>query len=270
MRGPVCFLSDYGLDDEFVGVVHRVIAAAAPGVAVLDITHGVPAHDVRAGALTLWRALPWLVPCVVLGVVDPGVGTARRAVVVEVAGAGALLVGPDNGLLLPAALALGPVTTAVELEPPERLSRGATFDGRDLFAPAAARLAAGAEPGSLGRSVDPASLDGDALSEPERLAGGALACEVLWVDRFGNAQLNARPSDAERLGDTIEVALGDARVRARRAGAYADLGPGQFGLVHDSYGMLALSLDREPAASHLGLRPGDRVVLTRGGRPSRG
>ncbi|MGH9114887.1 MAG: SAM hydrolase/SAM-dependent halogenase family protein [Acidimicrobiales bacterium] len=270
MRGPVCFLSDYGLDDEFVGVVHRVIAATAPGVTVLDISHGVPAHDVRAGALTLWRVLPWLVPCVVLGVVDPGVGTARRAVAVEMAGAGALLVGPDNGLLVPAALALGPVTAAVELERPACPSHGAAFDGRDLFAPAAARLAAGAEPASLGHSIDPASLVGGPLPQPESLAGGALVCEVLWVDRFGNAQLNARPADVGRLGDQIEVTAGGSTVPARPAGAFADLGPGELGLIHDSYGMLALSLDREPAAARLGLGPGDRVLLTQGGGPARG
>ena len=116
-RGPVTFLSDYGLEDEFVGIVHRVIAQLAPGVTVIDLTHQVPAHDVRAGALTLWRAAPWLAPGVILGVVDPGVGTSRRAVVIEVAGAGAVLVGPDNGLLLPAATSLGRLTAAVIAAP---------------------------------------------------------------------------------------------------------------------------------------------------------
>ena len=161
----IAFLSDFGTTDEFVGVVHAVLATHAPAADRIDLTHQIPAHDIRAGALTLWRAAPWLVPGVILGVVDPGVGTERRAVAIEVAGgvagahpsgahsgdqtAGAhpapsptVLVGPDNGLLLPAAHLLGPITAAVEL-PPNPDAPGATFAGRDVFAPADGRAAAG-------------------------------------------------------------------------------------------------------------------------------
>jgi S-adenosyl-L-methionine hydrolase (adenosine-forming) len=241
--------------------VHRVITAHAPGVPIVDVTHQIPAHDVRAGALTLWRAAPWLVPGVILAVVDPGVGTARRGVAVEVASAGAVLVGPDNGLLLPAALALGPISAAVALRdpgPPE--ASGATFAGRDLFAPVSAALATGADLHRLGTPVDPAGLVGEPIPTPAVEAGGRLRTQVLWVDRFGNAQLNARSADAAHLGPEVGVAVGPRAWTARRAAAYGDLGGG-VGLVIDSYGLLSISCDRASAADVLGLRPGDEVWL---------
>jgi S-adenosylmethionine hydrolase len=264
--GPISFLSDYGLEDEFVGVVHRVIAAHAPGVQVIDVTHQVPAQDVRAGALTLWRAAPWLVPGVILAVVDPGVGTTRRAVAVEVAGAGAALVGPDNGLLLPAATSLGPITAAVQLVPVSlgATRRGATFAGRDLFAPAAACLAAGAKVASLGSAIDPASLASEPIAAPEPTPDGGLHCQVLWVDRFGNAQLNAGPADADYLGPfvSVRVRATSRPVPARRVAAYAELDPAEVGLVNDSYGLLALACRDASAASRLELQTGDPVWLS--------
>jgi S-adenosylmethionine hydrolase len=262
----VSFLSDYGLEDEFVGVVHRVIVAHAPQVAVVDLTHGIARHDIRAGALTLWRTAPWLVPGVILAVVDPGVGTARRAVALEVASAGALLVGPDNGLLLPAATSLGTLSAAVELHPrPIPTGRGATFAGRDLFAPAAARLAAGARLHSIGQPIDPASLAGEPIPGPQPNADGRLRCEVLWIDRFGNAQLNARPSDldpvAAAFGPVVTLTAGHHRGPARRASTYAELGPGEVGLVTDSYGLLSVSCRGASAAVRLGLDTNSPVWL---------
>ena len=274
-RGPVSFLSDYGLEDEFVGIVHRVIAARAPGVPVIDITHQVPVHDVRAGALTLWRAAPWLAPGVILAVVDPGVGTARRAVAVEVASAGAVLVGPDNGLLFPAASCLGPVTTAVELSSPapgRTGSRpavahrpGATFAGRDLFAPASAALAQGCDLERLGRRIDPDGLSATAVPEPRIGPDGAVRAEVLWVDRFGNVQLNAGPSDAGHLGTVVDLRVGSDTWAARRAEAYAELGAAEVGLVTDSYGLLSVSCRDASAAARTGLAVGDEVWLLRTG-----
>jgi S-adenosylmethionine hydrolase len=262
---PISFLSDYGLEDEFVGVVHRVIAAHAPGATVIDVTHQVPAHDIRAGALTLWRAAAWLAPGVILAVVDPGVGTTRRAVAIEVADAGALLVGPDNGLLLPAATSLGPLTAAVELRPPEGLTSagpGATFAGRDLFARAAARLAAGADINSLGLPVDPASLAGEPIPVPQLTCDGGLRGEVLWIDRFGNAQLNVRPDDINPAGSIVTLVAGHHHGAARRADTYAELDPGEVGLVTDSYGLLSISCREASAAARLGLHTGDRVWLS--------
>jgi S-adenosyl-L-methionine hydrolase (adenosine-forming) len=244
-------------------VVHRVIAAHAPGVTVIDITHQIPAHDPRAGALTLWRAAPWLVPGVILAVVDPGVGTVRRAVALEVASAAAALIGPDNGLLLPAATSLGSITTAVELAFPGTAAagRGATFAGRDLFAPAAAALAAGADLRRLGSVIDPAGLAGEPVPAPEPGPGGGLQAQVLWVDHFGNAQLNAGPADADHLGPLLALTASGYSGPVRRVAAYADLDPSEVGLVNDSYGLLAIACRDASAASRLGLRAGDPVWL---------
>jgi S-adenosylmethionine hydrolase len=249
------------LEDEFVGVVHRVIAGIAPGVPVADISHHVPPHDVRFGALTLWRTAPWLAPGVVLAVVDPGVGTKRRAVAIAVSPADVVLVGPDNGLLLPAALRLGPITAAVELEQTQT-GRGATFAGRDLFAPAAARLAVGADLHELGAAIDPQTLRGEPVPVPERRPDGSLRAEVLWIDRFGNVQLNLNPRDAGPLGPVLDVRT-DAHTRpARLVEAYADLQVDELGLVHDSYDLLSISLYAASAAALTGVRPGDPVWLS--------
>jgi S-adenosyl-L-methionine hydrolase (adenosine-forming) len=258
-RGPVTFLSDYGLQDEFVGIVHRVIAQQAPGVTVIDLTHQVPAHDVRAGALTLWRAAPWLAPGVILAVVDPGVGTSRRAVVIEVAGAGAVLVGPDNGLLLPAATSLGRLTGAVALPPCQK--GGATFAGRDVFAPAAAELAQGADIANLGPPIDPGSLLGTPVPEPQTGPDGSLQAEVLWVDRFGNAQLNVRPADADHLGRLVELHVGSRARPARRVASFGDLEPDEMGLVTDSYGLLAVTYRGASAAARAGLEARQEVRI---------
>jgi S-adenosylmethionine hydrolase len=250
-------------------VIHRVIAAHAPGVAVIDVTHQIPAHDVHSGALTLWRAAPWLVPGVILAVVDPGVGSARRGVAIEIAGAGAVLVGPDNGLLLPAATSLGPLSAAVQLSPapaPAPPGRGVTFAGRDLFAPAAARLAAGAPMHSLGQPIhpDPAGFVAAPIPAPQPTPDGGVEARVLWVDHFGNAQLNVRPPEADHLGPVVTVVAGHHQVTARRARSYAELEAREVGLVTDSYGLLAISCRGAPAAARLGLQAGDPVWLQPG------
>jgi S-adenosylmethionine hydrolase len=265
LTAVISFLSDYGLEDEFVGVVHRVIAGSAPGVAVVDITHQIPPHDVRTGALVLWRCAPWLVPGVILAVVDPGVGTDRAAVAVTVGEAGATLVGPDNGLLPAAARSLGAITSAVDLAH-HPTGRGATFAGRELFAPAAARIAGGADPRTLGASRDPATLQPSPvpvlLESPS--ADPALA-EVLWVDRFGNAQINISAHDPTWRHDSIDLCAATGQWRARWAHTYADLQPGEIGLVHDSYDLLSVSLNGSSAAALTGLRAGDPVSLSRRG-----
>src|SRR3954469_18610438 len=179
----VSFLSDYGLVDEFVGVVKSVIRSIAPPVRVIDITHQVPAHDVRAGSLTLVRAVQYLAPGVVLAVVDPGVGTERRAVAVEVGEAEAVFVGPDNGLLAPAVSMVGGATRAVSLTNAEYHlpAPGPTFAGRDVFAPVAGHLCNGVDLSELGDEVDPVTLLPGVLPVP-KLEDGVLHAEVLWVD----------------------------------------------------------------------------------------
>ncbi|HEY1634190.1 MAG TPA: SAM-dependent chlorinase/fluorinase [Acidimicrobiales bacterium] len=263
-RDTISFLSDYGTDDEFVGVVKSVLRQLAGQVVVIDLTHQVAPHDVRAGALTLQRAVPFLAPGVVLAVVDPGVGTSRRAVALEVGPDPRwALVGPDNGLLVPAFEALGGPGRAVSLHNRRcHPGAGATFDGRDLFAPAAAQLCAGADLGDLGPEIDPASLVPGPRPAPFRQGTGVVT-EVLWIDRFGNAQLAARPADLVDVGDPVRLILASGEGVARRVSAFADLGPGEVGLVVDSWGMIAVVLDRRSAAGELGLVAGDRVVLER-------
>jgi len=266
--GSVFVLTDYGLADEFAGVVRAAVLRHAPGVPIIDLTHGVTPFDVRAGALALVRAVPHLGPGVVLAVVDPGVGTTRRGVAVSVpSSAGCTgpqhLVGPDNGLLPWAADALGGVERAVSLPPSASSTAGlgATFDGRDVFAPAAARLWQGTPLEELGDGLDPRTLV--RLTPPLcSSVRGALEAEVQWVDRFGNVQLAARSDDAiaAALGDDLEI-VADSTHRARRVRAFAALGPGALGVVVDANGHLALVCDRRSAATVLRVQPGDVVTL---------
>ena len=273
----VTFLTDYGLDDEFVGVVKSVIRELAPHVTVVDLTHGIRPFDVRGGALALARAIPYVPEGVVLGVVDPGVGTARRAVAIEVADGAGILVGPDNGLLAPAAAIAGGAQRAVELTNPDYqlAAPGATFAGRDVFAPAAAHLCNGVELEALGPAVETAMLTPGMIPLP-REDGQGIHAEVLWVDRFGNCELNVGPDDLGSGVDAPDVwtlRIGDERRVARTVGAYAELGTGVVGFVLDSHGMYTVALDQQSAAAELGLAAGDQVViapLDEAARPQQG
>jgi S-adenosyl-L-methionine hydrolase (adenosine-forming) len=268
----ISFLSDYGVRDEFVGVVKAVVRDLAPHVMVIDLTHEVPAFDVRAGALTLARCVSYVPEGVVLAVVDPGVATDRRAVAIEVADGAGVFVGPDNGLLAPAVALAGGATRAVELtsELHRLAAPGATFAGRDVFAPAAAHLCNGVDLTELGPEVDPHLLVPATIPLP-RDDDGAIVAEVLWVDRFGNCQLNVGPADLPDWGDVVRLQLGSpsepggVRIRsARRTTSFAGTGGG-IALVLDSYGMLAVCLDRRSAADELELDVGDMVVLSEAG-----
>lgn len=258
----ISFLSDYGLVDEFVGVVKSVVRQIAPSAVVIDISHEVAPHDIRAGGLTLARSAQYLAPGVVLAVVDPGVGTARRAVAVEVGDGASVLVGPDNGLLAPAVGMVGGATRAVELVNPmyQLAAPGPTFDGRDVFAPAAAHLCAGVPIGELGPDIDPIGMRPGTLPIT-REEHGALVAEVLWVDRYGNLQLNVDPDEVSTYGERIGVRCGGTTRTGLRSHAYADVGAGQIGLVVDSYGLLSIVVDRQSAAEELHLGAGDEVVL---------
>jgi S-adenosylmethionine hydrolase len=267
----VSFLSDYGLADGFVAACHGVLHRGAAGITIIDVSHLVPPGDVRRGSLVLAQTVGHLPAGVHLAVVDPGVGTARRAL--AVAADGGLLVGPDNGLLVPAATALGGVHTAVELPVPP--AAPATFHGRDVFAPAAAALAAGRALAEVGRPVEPASLV--RLPDPvARIAPGppgrapaALEAEAVLVDRFGNVQLAASGELLAAAGFTP-----GRRVRLTAAGgparpvlvgtAFGSVPAGEAVLYVDSAGMAALAVNGADAATAFGLAPGDMARIEPG------
>lgn len=262
----IAFASDYGLGDEFVGVCKAVMLGLAPDARLLDISHDIPAHDVRAGALLLVRAVQYLPDdCIVVAVVDPGVGTGRRLVGVEVAGG--LLLGPDNGLLAPAVAMAGGARSVVALDDADYQlpAPGPTFAGRDILAPAAGHLASGVPLAQLGSPVDPAGLVPGLVSLPEVRPDGSIAGEVWWVDRFGNCQLNIDPGElgagGARPGGRVEVRLANEIRVARWVHTYSDAKPSELVVLVDSYGLLALALDREPAAIALGLKAGSGVTL---------
>ncbi|CAN5751957.1 SAM-dependent chlorinase/fluorinase [soil metagenome] len=262
------FLSDYGTADEFVGVVKSVVRTIAPDTLVIDISHEIAPHDVRAGGLALARSAQYLAPGVVLAVVDPGVGTERRAVAIEVGDGASVLVGPDNGLLAPAVAMVGGATRAVALtdDSYHLPSPGPTFAGRDVFAPAAAHLCAGVPFDALGPAVDTGGLRPGVLPV-SRIEGDAVVAEVFWVDRFGNAQLNIGPEELEAMGGErvrLRTSLKGADGLDRTAvvaPTYGALGAGDIGLVVDSYGLVSISLDRRDAATELGISAGDQVTL---------
>ncbi len=217
----VSVLTDYGTTDEFVGVMKAVLRDLAPHALAIDLTHEIPAFDVRAGALALARAAGYLPEGIVVAVVDPGVGTDRRAVAIEVAGGAGVFVGPDNGLLAPAVAMTGGAERAVLLSNPQyRLEApGATFDGRDVFMPAAAHLCNGVELTELGELVDPLALLPGAVPL-SRTESGRIIGEILWIDRYGNCQLNIDPDEVAQLvvdDDPVRVLLADGSVRVAAA-----------------------------------------------------
>jgi S-adenosylmethionine hydrolase len=258
----VTFLSDYGSDDDFVGVCHGVIARIAPDARVIDITHGVARHDVRSGALVLRRALPFFAPGVHLAVVDPEVGGERRAVALRTVEEDRMLVGPDNGLLSLAAARFGGVAEAVEIgRSPHRLEPvSSTFHGRDLFAPVAAALATGAALAEAGDPLDPGELVGLHMPlahvEPEEIIAHAIA-----FDRFGNVMLDVEHEELTgsglRLGHPVLV----NGVPAHYASTFADVGPGELLLYQDAYRTLALAVNRGSAAEFLGLALDDELRI---------
>ena len=263
----VSFLSDFGTRDEFVGVVKAVVRDLAPHALVLDLTHEIAPFDIRAGSLTLARTISYVPSGVVLAVVDPGVGTQRKAIAIEVADGEGVLVGPDNGLLAPAVAMAGGAGRAVVLTNTafQLSAPGATFAGRDVFAPAAAHLCNGVDLFELGEPIDADLLVPGVVPLPREDAG-SIVCEVLWVDRFGNCQLNLGPDEVAALGQRMQVSVGDLTgeptVRiAAHARTFDDIGVGAIGLVTDSYGMLALSLARRSAADELRIAAGDQVLL---------
>ncbi|HSC51573.1 MAG TPA: SAM-dependent chlorinase/fluorinase [Gaiellaceae bacterium] len=261
----ITFLSDFGLQDDFVGTCHGVIKRIAPEAEVIDITHGIPPQQVLQGALVLCNTLPYMPEGVHLAVVDPGVGSHRRPLALGT-GDGRFLVGPDNGLLLPAAESLGGVAEAHELANPEYAldSVSRTFHGRDLFSPAAAHLSLGVPLGELGPPIDPGALVRLDVPRPE-VGQNRIRAAVLYIDHFGNIQLNLKRHHLEEAGVlpgvTVELELALDRYFAIAARTFADARRGDIILYEDSYGNIAIAISGGRAADLFGASPNQDVRI---------
>lgn len=265
MSLPISFLSDFGYDDEFVGVIHGVLAKLAPSTRVIDIGHGFGRGNVKAAALALTRAIQYMPEGICLAVVDPGVGTDRKALAAETPWG--VFIGPDNGLLSPAVAMVGGAHRIVSIENPEAMipSPGETFHGRDVFAPAAALLATGdAEVDDLGPEVDGAEIVPLLLPLTET-EGGVVSGEAWWVDTYGNVQTNVSPDELAAVGlspgQTITVRVGSTEYPVLWVNSYGDVGDGES-LIHvDSVGLVAMAVRGGRADEELNLSPGMAVSL---------
>ncbi len=262
MFDTITFLTDFGLQDDFVGVCRGVMRKIARDAEIIDLTHGIAPQAIQQGALVLARALPYLPVAVHLAVVDPGVGSGRRAVALRT-GSGRVFVGPDNGLLTVAADGDG-IESVRSLTNPryhlEPVSR--TFHARDVFSPVAAYLAAGAHFHDLGEEVDPAALV--RLDLPiASIEHDELVARVVDVDRFGNLQLNADRREIEALGLVpgvrVELRLTLTPYYAVVAETYADAVRGELILYEDSYGSFAIAINGGDASALTEARAGDEV-----------
>jgi len=264
----IAFLTDFGLQDDFVGTCHGVIKRIAPDVQIIDVTHGIEPHQVLQGALVLAATLPYMPVGVHLAVVDPGVGSARRPLALRDQ-EGHVFVGPDNGLLIPAAEAGGGVVAAHELVNPEYALQpvSRTFHGRDLFAPAAAHIATGVPIDELGPPLDPEVLVRMGLPEPE-VEAARIGARALYVDRFGNVQLNVAGSHlagaGAEPGRRVRLDLPHGTRMAVVARTFADVPTGDVVLYEDSYGSVAIAVSRGSAAAALGLGAGEPVWIDLG------
>jgi S-adenosylmethionine hydrolase len=261
---PICFISDYGISGVLVGTCKGVMTSIAPQTTIIDVTHSVSGFDVIRGAETLRHATRYMPEdAVYLAVVDPGDKTKRRALAAEVR-SGAYLVGPDNGLLLPAAEALGGIVRAVHLTNPRYHVHPVsnTFHGRDVFSPVAAHLAAGVDLDDLGEEVDPASMASIYFPGFQWERGGGLTAEIIDIDRFGNARLSVMQEDLDfRYGTPLEIGVRDESMDARYVETFGASETGDLVLVPDSHWRLSLAVNRGNAARALLLSVGDEVRI---------
>ena len=261
----ITFLTDFGLQDDFVGTCHGVIKQIAPEAEIIDITHGIPPQHVLQGALVLANTLPYMPHGVHLAVVDPGVGGARRPLALRDA-EGRLYVGPDNGLLVPAAERSGGIADARELANPEYAlpSVSRTFHGRDLFAPAAAHLVNGVPLEQLGPPLDPDALVRLDLPEPEA-GNGRVRATVLYVDRYGNMQLNLNREHLEQVdvvpGTRVELEFAGERYYAIAARTFGDARKGDIILYEDAYRNIAVAVNGGNASELFGVAAGQDVRI---------
>jgi hypothetical protein len=272
-RPFVSLLSDFGSRDPSAGIMRAVVAAICPAAVVVDLSHEVDTFAIRDGALLLWSAVPYLPIGAHVAVVDPGVGTARKGIAVGTL-RGDVLVGPDNGILMPAAARLGGITRAHLLENP-RYSLpevSSSFHGRDVFAPAAAHIADGLALEELGRAVDPRRLLELDWPRPD-IGPGRVRTQCVYIDTFGNVKLSALADDLEtalpglRFGERLHISLGDGPgapvLEAAWARTFGDVPVGAPLLTADSYGRASLAVHLGSAAQTYGLRLDGVIEVSR-------
>lgn len=264
MQSTICFVSDFGLGDTWVGVCHAVIHRACPQAHVVDLGHEIPPFDIRKGAATAASGVHQIPDAIHLVVIDPGVGAGRRDLCL-VTRSGAYLVGPDNGVLIPAATRAGGIVTAFEIDPTkiDFAAPLATFHARDILAPAAAALACGVRPESLGTPVDPGGLHPGPFEECH-IENGYVAGEIVESDRFGSLRFNVPAERLDELGlkvDELEITLGHNILAVPRRTTFADVPEGEPVALVDSSGWLTLALNREDAADRYGVSPGVSVWI---------
>jgi S-adenosylmethionine hydrolase len=279
-RPVISFTTDFGSRDPSAGIMRAVVLGIAPDASVIDLSHEVEKFRIRDGALLLWSAAPYLPVGSHVAVVDPGVGTDRRAIAMETA-RGDHLVGPDNGILLPAAARLGGIVRVHQLESPQyRLPViSSSFHGRDIFAPAAAHLAMGVPLEFLGPAVDPRSLSILDWPEPE-VHPGVLRTSIIYIDSFGSAKLSALGSHlfnalgSPDIGQPLFVRVidpgGAMDFEVAWVETFGNVPPGQPLLLQDSYGRLSLAVNQGSAAIDLGLHEDAEVIVSRGPLPAMG
>ncbi len=255
--GIVTLTTDFGLVDPYVGVMHGVILGRAPRARIVDLTHGVPPQAVDLAGFLLARSVQYFpAGSVHVAVVDPGVGTARRALVAE--DRGQAFVAPDNGLLAPV-LSRAARVYELDVERFALTARSRTFHGRDVFAPAAAAIAAGTAPRAAGRGapIEPLARPAPA-SRPGPDGGEA---RVVCADRFGNLVLDVEAADLGAEPGRWRLECAGATIPVR--GTYAEAEPGALLALVNSFGTLEIAVRDGSAADRLGLARGDRVSLRR-------
>ena len=259
MHSIICFTSDFGMSDTWVGVCHAVIHRSCPQAHVVDLAHDVPPFDIRKAAVVASSGAWQLPDALHLAVVDPGVGGGRRDLVLITAG-GSTLVGPDNGVLVPAAWRSGGVREAYSIVPEHLDFRSPlpTFHARDILAPAAAILACGVQAAVIGEPVDPETLAPPPFSLYS-VEGEVFTAEVIDVDRFGSFRLAIPAEDAVKRfsgGDQLEVAVGHVQIEAPFGRTFSDVSQGAPVALIDSSGWLTIAVYMGSAAERYGVEPG--------------
>ncbi len=266
MQSIISFVSDFGLEDTWVGVCHAVIHRACPQAYVVDLGHQIPPFDIRKGAATAAAGVYQLPDAIHLIVVDPGVGGGRNDVCI-IGRQGTRLVGPDNGVLLPAAWRAGGIERAFRIDPGKIDFKGplATFHARDVLAPAAAALACGVAPEALGTPIDPDELVAAPFGRCEQ-EGASVVGEVLEADRFGSLRFNIPAEQIDELdlrSTRLEVTLGHNALAVPFATTFSDVAEGEAVALIDSSGWLTLAVNTGDAADRFGIEPGTKVRVRR-------